>query len=104
MTEQVIVYFTKTTPDFTQQQIERLGWRRRSVMVQLPEPLPKPDLHLDTITDIGKTRIRRVIGERVADEPDQTSTSCRWTNRPRSFAWTQRRTIRRRSTWRCSVC
>ena len=50
-------------------------WKCRSpsiLVVRLPEPLPRPDLQLDTIADIGKARIRRVIGERVIEEFDQT--------------------------------
>ena len=34
---------------------------RSFIMVQFPEPLPKPEPHLDTIADIGRMRIRRVI-------------------------------------------
>jgi len=37
------------------------GGNRRFIMVQLPEPLPKPEAALRTIADIGKERIRRVI-------------------------------------------
>jgi adenine-specific DNA-methyltransferase len=47
------------------------GGNRRFVMVQLAEPLPKPEPHLDTIADIGKTRIRRVIEEMEAEEEGQ---------------------------------
>ena len=34
---------------------------RRFLLVQLPEPLPKPETHLKTIADITKERVRRVI-------------------------------------------
>jgi adenine-specific DNA-methyltransferase len=47
------------------------GGNRRFVMVQIPEPLPKPESHLDTIADIGKTRIRRVIEEMESEEEGQ---------------------------------
>jgi len=47
------------------------GGNRRYVMVQIGEPLPKPEPHLDTIVDIGKTRICRVIEEMEAEEEGQ---------------------------------
>ncbi|HBY93179.1 MAG TPA: site-specific DNA-methyltransferase [Chloroflexi bacterium] len=37
------------------------GGNRRFVLVQLPEPLPKPETRLRTIADITKERVRRVI-------------------------------------------
>jgi len=37
------------------------GGNRRFVLVQLPEPLPKPERALKTIADICKERVRRVI-------------------------------------------
>ena len=37
------------------------GGHRRFIMVQLPEPLTKPEGELSTISDIAKERIRRVI-------------------------------------------
>ncbi len=37
------------------------GGNRRFLLVQLPEPLPKPELRLKTIADITKERVRRVI-------------------------------------------
>jgi len=36
---------------------------RRFIMVQLPEPLPRPEPLLSTIADMGKERIRRVIAK-----------------------------------------
>jgi adenine-specific DNA-methyltransferase len=35
--------------------------KRRFVLVQLPEPLPRPEMHLKTIADLTKERVRRVI-------------------------------------------
>lgn len=43
------------------------GGNRRFLLVQLPEPLPKPELRLKTIADITKERVRRVI-KRLNDE------------------------------------
>ena len=37
------------------------GGNRRFILVQLPEPLPKPEARLKTIADITKERVRRVI-------------------------------------------
>ena len=37
------------------------GGNRRSILVQLPEPLPVPEKPLHTIADIAKERVRRVI-------------------------------------------
>jgi adenine-specific DNA-methyltransferase len=37
------------------------GGNRRFILVQLPEPLPKPEKALKTIADICKERVRRVI-------------------------------------------
>jgi adenine-specific DNA-methyltransferase len=39
------------------------GGNRRFVLVQLPEPLPKPESRLRTIADIAKARIRSVIAQ-----------------------------------------
>ncbi|HEU0073454.1 MAG TPA: site-specific DNA-methyltransferase, partial [Dehalococcoidia bacterium] len=39
------------------------GGNRRFVLVQLPEPLPRPEARLRTIADICKERVRRVIKE-----------------------------------------
>jgi adenine-specific DNA-methyltransferase len=44
------------------------GGNRRFILVQLPEPLPKPEARLKTIADICKERVRRVI--RKLDEQD----------------------------------
>jgi adenine-specific DNA-methyltransferase len=45
------------------------GGNRRFVMVQYPEPLPEPEPNLDTIADMGRRRVRRVI-ERVQAAAD----------------------------------
>lgn len=39
---------------------------RRFILVQFPEPLPKPEPRLSTIADIGRERIRRVIARMEA--------------------------------------
>jgi adenine-specific DNA-methyltransferase len=39
------------------------GGQRRFVLVQLPEPLPKPEAALKTIASICKERVRRVINK-----------------------------------------
>jgi adenine-specific DNA-methyltransferase len=44
------------------------GGNRRFVLVQLPEPLPKPEKALKTIADICKERLRRVIQKLDADD------------------------------------
>jgi len=44
------------------------GGNRRFILVQLPEPLPKPEARLKTIADICKERVRRVI--RKLDEQE----------------------------------
>lgn len=41
------------------------GGTRRFVLVQLPEPLPFPELRVKTIADLAKSRLRKV-GERIA--------------------------------------
>lgn len=43
------------------------GGNRRFILVQLPEPLIKPEARLKTIADITKERVRRVI-EKLDDE------------------------------------
>lgn len=43
------------------QQNEEDGGNRQFILVQLPEPLPKPEMSLRTIADITKERVRRVI-------------------------------------------
>jgi adenine-specific DNA-methyltransferase len=40
-------------------------------MVQFAEPLPEPELNLNTIADIGKERIRRVIAQMQAEREGQ---------------------------------
>ncbi len=47
------------------------GGNRRFIMVQYPEPLPEPEPHLDTIADMGRMRIRRVIANMEAEPPVQ---------------------------------
>lgn len=44
------------------------GGNRRFVLVQLPEPLPKPEKALKTIADICKERVRRVIQKLDAED------------------------------------
>lgn len=44
------------------------GGNRRFILVQLPEPLPKPESRLKTIADITKERIRQVITERNKED------------------------------------
>jgi adenine-specific DNA-methyltransferase len=44
------------------------GGTRRFVLVQLPEPLPKPEKALKTIADICKERVRRVIQKLDAED------------------------------------
>ncbi|MFO8006433.1 MAG: site-specific DNA-methyltransferase [Candidatus Brocadiia bacterium] len=46
------------------------GGNRQFVCVQFPEPLPKPEEDLQTIADIGKTRIAGVIEELLASESE----------------------------------
>src|SRR5205814_7389752 len=43
------------------------GGNRHFVLVQLPEPLPKPERSLKTIADIARERVRRV-GDRLREE------------------------------------
>jgi adenine-specific DNA-methyltransferase len=47
------------------------GGNRRFLVVQLPEPLPKSEEQLQTIADIGKERIRRVIARMKKDTKGQ---------------------------------
>jgi len=47
------------------------GGSRRSICVQLPEPLPVPEHTLKTIADIGKERIRRVIAQMQREREGQ---------------------------------
>ena len=47
------------------------GGNRRFVLVQLPEPLPVPEAHLRTITDISKERIRRVVEKFNEEDTDK---------------------------------
>ncbi|MEO7859085.1 MAG: site-specific DNA-methyltransferase [Nitrospirales bacterium] len=44
------------------------GGNRRFILVQLPEPLPKPEMRLKTIADITKERVRRVITNRNEED------------------------------------
>ena len=50
-----------------EQNLEDSG-NRRFVLVQLPEPLPKPESRLKTIADITKERVRRVITNQNKDD------------------------------------
>ena len=43
------------------------GGNRRCIMVQIPEPLEKPEKHLKTIADMATMRCRNAIDELVAD-------------------------------------
>ena len=58
-----------------EQNLEDSG-NRRFVLVQLPEPLPKPEARLKTIADITKERVRRVI-KKLDEEDEQASPSRR---------------------------
>jgi adenine-specific DNA-methyltransferase len=49
------------------------GGNRRFVCVQLPEPLPKPETELKVLTDIGKQRLRNVIGTLTKEVKGQLS-------------------------------
>jgi len=53
-------------------QNEEDGGNRRFILVQLPEPLPRPETLLRTIADITKERIRRVI-QKLNDADDAAS-------------------------------
>ena len=44
------------------------GGNRRFILVQLPEPLPKPEARLKTIADITKERVHRVITNRNEED------------------------------------
>jgi len=48
------------------------GGNRSFIMVQLPEPLPVPETKLHTIADIGRERIRHVIGK-INDEQKESA-------------------------------
>ena len=41
--------------------------QRRFILVQLPEPLPKPEKTIKTISDLTKSRIRNVINKQIKD-------------------------------------
>ncbi len=41
---------------------------RQFILVQYPEPLPKPEPHLDTIADMGRVRVRNVITRMEAED------------------------------------
>lgn len=58
-----------STADAVLQQNREDGGNRRFICVQLPEPLPAPEPGLSTIADIGKERMRRVIG-RMREEDE----------------------------------
>jgi adenine-specific DNA-methyltransferase len=47
------------------------GGNRRFILVQFPEPLPLPEPHLDTIADMGRLRVRRVIEQMKTEEQEQ---------------------------------
>jgi len=44
------------------------GGNRRFVMIQFPEQLPEPEAHLNTIADMGRTRIHHVIEQMKAED------------------------------------
>ncbi|BCU06051.1 site-specific DNA-methyltransferase [Allochromatium tepidum] len=46
------------------------GGNRRFVLVQIPEPLPKPETHLRTLADITKERLRRAGKKLKEEHPD----------------------------------
>lgn len=49
------------------------GGRRRYILVQLPEPLPRPEPSLMTIADLARSRLRRAA-EKIKDEGGQLVT------------------------------
>ncbi len=59
---------TGTTAHGVLLQNQQDGGNRQFIVVQLPEPLPKPETKLKTIADIGKERIRRVIKKIQAEQ------------------------------------
>jgi adenine-specific DNA-methyltransferase len=63
---------------------------RRFVMVQLPEPLPEPEDGLETLTDIGRTRLRSVcdsVEEEDGAEEVDTGFRCYKLSRTNFKAW-----------------
>jgi len=49
------------------------GGNRQFISIQLPEPLPKPESELKSLTDVGKQRIRNVIAELARKSADSLS-------------------------------
>jgi adenine-specific DNA-methyltransferase len=49
------------------------GGNRQFICVQLPEPLPKPELQLKSLTDVGKQRIRNVVADLGRKSADSLS-------------------------------
>ncbi len=49
------------------------GGNRRFILVQIPEPLPKPETHLHTLADITKERLRRAAKKIKEEYPDWDS-------------------------------
>lgn len=60
---------TGTTGDAVLRQNQEDGGNRRFILVQLPEPLDRPESHLRTIADVCETRVRNV-GHTLAAEHD----------------------------------
>lgn len=55
-----------TTADAVVQQNREDGGNRRFVCVQFPEPLPKPEEQLETISDIALARIRSALADQAS--------------------------------------
>jgi adenine-specific DNA-methyltransferase len=60
-----------TTAHGVLQQNREDAGTRRFILVQLPEPLPKPESQLRTIADIAKSRIRSVVAEFNREDADE---------------------------------
>lgn len=58
---------TGTTGDAVLRQNQEDGGNRRFILVQLPEPLDRPESHLRTIADVCETRVRNVGNTLVAE-------------------------------------
>ncbi len=53
---------------FEQNQVD--DGNRRYILVQIPEPLPKPETHLHTLADITKERLRRAAKKIKEEHPE----------------------------------
>jgi adenine-specific DNA-methyltransferase len=59
--------------------------QRRYILVQLPEPLPSPEINVKTIADLAKSRIRNV-GEKLAKESKAEFDFAKGSDPDRGFA------------------